>query len=1194
MTSAPRANLHSPIGGASGDAGIEYQRAVAAFFAAHGLNGVAVTGVRVPSSAAVVESVALETDEVVDDVAVTLKSPYRLLIQAKRTLRKGSVFDKVARQWLHAVRDDRYDAEYTRLVVCSRSMPWWGEAAGAVFDRERHGRGGGRTAREQQAVAIVEDALREAEPHELEAAKASAVFLPLALDEGADSSDRARLLLDGRVVVAGEGLAAWRHLVRIAGIFARGRSGGAMEDWLQHLRDSEMTLVQDEEASAAARLERRHQAVTAYRKMLCDRGASLDLRSLGADIPPIPFDELDADVKVKVPESDDRDRGRELLWAFRRRGRVLLTGLPGGGKTTALRRIAGQWAGYRRWALPVCASLKRISEISPPAAFREAISAVATETLSGEDGRFVREAIDEGLSRGTVALFLDGLDESGSRRHELVRALDDLLAACHADVDIILATRDVAYSQGATLGFADLRLQRPDDLSDTIRRVLVAAAEARRVAGDEVEGWIAERADWVEAVVSSNPPLGETPLMPVLLTLLASESHIDDLPARRVLILSRVIRDVVHRSERQRPHFRIGSLSAEETASALVATFPLIAREIAAAGGSSPREPLEGALRRVLVEDWRLPSAGSEAAAARILAFWDDASIFVGRGERNTVSPGTQLFLEVGEALYAAHLVDAEARAWTRNAAADEFRHETLVLAASLSRTVADQLFIETAAAPTHALLNAAVDAALDGAEGDVARLVPPALDRISVGDKDAWYLAEKVLKLPLPDIFEPALAEAFTSAFAGGRQRVGRALVVLKYGRRSSEALQWLGEVLDVRDLEPLPGGSGALPGLQLRISSDRAVSKAIVGATDILLDEGWPILESVESAATGLSSAGLNEMVAVLERHGHAELGARLVQQSEEAARPAVHRLSRMFDHDRLSVEEALSTVVSLDRPATLSPAEARRLDELADFCETLNLNWMSAWQLSADRFATMVELVATLGGFKRDVVAAQAQVVLDLVKHWGHHGPFFGLFDLARSRGLSRWADVGDQDAAVQFFVSLLGSGWYNTHLSVIALIDLPSPQDARGRVLECLPRIGVRERHLAALAALVMSADQRQLALKWASDADPVLRRVAAEEYQVLLDQHGVGPLCLLIRDDDGGVREQALRFVEKHHLLADGHVRETVEHAGRSDPPGWMCTSCGAANAPMSGGCTKCSVIAPNPRAAAASLLGSSS
>ena len=67
----------SAIGGASGDAGVEYRRGVAAYLVAHGMTGTPLQGFGVPPSQSLVTEVSLETDDPVDDISVRFGSGWR-------------------------------------------------------------------------------------------------------------------------------------------------------------------------------------------------------------------------------------------------------------------------------------------------------------------------------------------------------------------------------------------------------------------------------------------------------------------------------------------------------------------------------------------------------------------------------------------------------------------------------------------------------------------------------------------------------------------------------------------------------------------------------------------------------------------------------------------------------------------------------------------------------------------------------------------------------------------------------------------------------------------------------------------------------------------------------------------------------------------------------------------------------------
>ena len=69
--------------------------------------------------------VALETDDPVDDIAVTLSSGLRVLFQAKRSLtldtRRGSDFVSVVNQWKEALRSSALNLDADRLVLVTQS-----------------------------------------------------------------------------------------------------------------------------------------------------------------------------------------------------------------------------------------------------------------------------------------------------------------------------------------------------------------------------------------------------------------------------------------------------------------------------------------------------------------------------------------------------------------------------------------------------------------------------------------------------------------------------------------------------------------------------------------------------------------------------------------------------------------------------------------------------------------------------------------------------------------------------------------------------------------------------------------------------------------------------------------------------------------------------------------------------------------
>src|SRR4051812_21670277 len=105
-------------GGSHDEQGGEYRRALAALFVAHALNGAEFLGLPIGGHDAVIEYVALETDNPVDDIAIGFRRG-AIYVQAKRTPRAGRPLREVVSQWLEAIRDDDFDRDHDYIAVGS-------------------------------------------------------------------------------------------------------------------------------------------------------------------------------------------------------------------------------------------------------------------------------------------------------------------------------------------------------------------------------------------------------------------------------------------------------------------------------------------------------------------------------------------------------------------------------------------------------------------------------------------------------------------------------------------------------------------------------------------------------------------------------------------------------------------------------------------------------------------------------------------------------------------------------------------------------------------------------------------------------------------------------------------------------------------------------------------------------------------
>src|SRR5439155_10307238 len=145
--------------------------------------------------------------------------------------------------------------------------------------------------------------------------------------------------------------------------------------------------------------------------------------------------------------------------------------------------------------------------------------------------------VDRGLSDGTLAFFVDGLDEVHSEAAAVVSAIEALVAKAHRDVEFIVATRDSAYAQARSLGFPEVRLEMPHDLNTTLGAIAEELAKQLDIKEDERGAWTRERLDWVEAVRVHDPGFFETPLLSVLLLGASARHTTASLPRSRSLIL---------------------------------------------------------------------------------------------------------------------------------------------------------------------------------------------------------------------------------------------------------------------------------------------------------------------------------------------------------------------------------------------------------------------------------------------------------------------------------------------------------------------------------------------------------------------------------------------------------------------------------------------------------------------------------
>ncbi len=813
MTESRQTKRRTSIGGAANEAGGEYRASVAAWIVARCLRGLALPPrIRLQPASSVPERVQLEGDRGVDDIDVTTSGGGRVFFQAKRRLGFGKTsLPPVVDQWKLAAAEG-LNPETDRLVVACAHPTEEIRRLGEALESRQRAVAAELSGPQAGALDKLHKLLEDIPLTHQEVILKTAVILPLeSEEEGVLDAETGELLLDGHVVVHGKGRDAWRYLVREARSLAAKRFGETAEGWMRVLRDAGFDLIADIEGGRSARIEARRLALRRYRGRLIQRANQIDLSALAAQIPPLTFDEAGMSLEVS-PEGADSSNRRPPAWAFRRRGRSVVTGLPGGGKTILLARATGFWAERDDWPIPILINLRKFVDRMDDEGTLDSFLRMATEDLEPSDRLLVQEAIRDGLSTGTVAIFLDGLDETRERRHDVLVRLRQMLLDIHPDVEIVLSTRDVAYADARSLGFAALRVQPPEYIASAIEAVLSAYADVSSIPEAHRQSWVGERVGWVEQACDREPTLKESPLMVVLLALLAGERDEKALPQSRANVLKEVVVGVLRRWE-ARPGRRsdVGSLAGEEATRALLDGFKQVSSSLALNGQASESE-VEMALAEYLAGDrWQLPKARAESTARSVLEFWDAAGIFVSRGSPPVVEARVRLFAEVGEALRVSDMEMSDQRSWIREAADDINRHEALSLVATLSSDAADELFAIATRRGSLVLLNLAARVLREGvsvSQERASKLINRLLKRMKISAARAWEATKLIAHIPVPVTIRPEVLRQIAENLPSPHSDIGRALVLLKWGDESKElddSLLRVLEIEDIPDLEPL-----------------------------------------------------------------------------------------------------------------------------------------------------------------------------------------------------------------------------------------------------------------------------------------------------------------------------------------------------------------------------------------------------
>lgn len=1184
---AKTSKLHAsagPIGGASGDAGVEYRRAVAAYAISHGLAGESLPGFGFPLPAAVVTAVSIETDEQIDDVLVTFTSGRRSMIQAKRDLKLGSNFTKACAQWAAAAQEG-VDPKLTRFVIVGGKGSKSIQTLAAVLDRCKSEMVGAHTDKEAEAIRRLRQDLGDVSDSEFDLILKCGVIRILDVEEeGSPGASSARAVLRHVLLDGSDLVEAWRTLLVVAGQIARQRGGFTIRGWVELLSANGVTF--SGAPSPAAEQSRQLQAMDSYRDHLRRRGTMIDLRPLGADCGPIPLIEMDASVSCRAAGDGDRD-SEKLLWSLIRRRRVVLTGLPGGGKSIALAAAAAEMLDVPDLPLPLVVPLKKVIN-TVDGSFEDRVLGSAVEDLPEQHRAAVRRELECGLRDGGTAVLFDGLDETHERRGEVVAAIAEFVDQVDEGVSILLTTRTVAYAQAASLGWDAMELSSPARPEDSVSSVLNAVARARST--EDPQAWVAKRLEWVNDAMRQDPALRETPLMPVLLSLLAADRNERLLPSSRAKILHETVEATVRRRESQRERSTVPGLDKASGIAALMDAFLIEASLLADSSKGVSLADANTAIAGHLRTNWGLAPGAAKVAASATTRFWDELGVFVVMTYDDQVQARIEILLDIGDALAIESKTPSVVRAWVRKRVAQR-RLEPLILAAAISDEAADEFAAECEREDDHAVVSAVLSALAQtgrfSAEAH-SRIVLAARRDIERVDRQGW---ETFATLSSSGKGVNRSGELLLSLadYPANHRLAARVAVAGADNANEPPTRDEAAAVLAIRGLDKLNDRDGYRPasGISAWLGRDLIFAKAIRAAARLLVSLGDDGARLVAAAVRDDRTRKVNrDLEEVLRVAGYEHLIPAETPMDPTLLKGPMELINRLRESDPIKL---LGDLCSRSKSYKLTRAEAARLDVLAKLYTTLNLEYPSGWPGPEryDEWINFVDAVVSVAGVDRARLNAEIEVMISRLSNPEDRSAFYAMGIASDDLILDKWGDLED----LSHYVVRLATGLYlNRDAAFVAASGLARAPDsiAVDVLREAVSHLDGFHHHQHVAAFALVFQLGHEVPTEWHRSDSPALRLVDVQLGPATLDTGMVDPrVARALRDCDREVGRDAARAIAKSEAQ---NAADVLRGFSSSEPSDWVCRECSIeVSGPLSS-CPKCHIVADDPRGLARELL----
>ncbi|WP_104177363.1 hypothetical protein [Cryobacterium sp. Y50] len=665
----------SNAGGAANELGSLHRNGFAAVLAAHGLSGTPLDGVngRVPTA------IALEAAGAVDDIVCTMENGERWFIQAKRSL-NGASLRSALRQWAAQT----VGADDT-LVLALRTVR--GEVAGAmrVLDGRRLGRSPKPSAGDLAHFESFKAKVREECGPGMDEVLSHARIMSWEVDDVSDTrADSAAARME-RLLSPGSGPAAFRCLQAFFQHQSSIRTRTGSRDWIESLIDNGMDVAINGLGSVAAAHELDHQALVEYRDIMASHRDRLDLAMISQQVPVLIVDDFVGSVDVEYDVGKQRAGTDPLTHMLRRNGRLILRGLPGAGKSEAVRQVAAWLAVQPAAPLPL---LVRLRDIAPAVRAADDVSLdLLIRTAASHGGREpsapLLRALKSEIRTGYCVLLLDGLDETHAKRGAIAAGIAQVLDGLSADVGVLLTTRESAMDAAAHLAMPVVDLKPPS--SRRAQAALVESYATATLPAADRDEWCRVKLERINFYADSHRDIWEVPLLATLATLrlLDGKSSVGS----AVELLKNVIDDSINRWEVHRSANNLDAPDPGFSPGMFLDGFAVIGRALNVSATLSVSDARQ--LVMAALSNWALSPRSAERIAEFVVTFWDETvGVFVDTGQN--LQPRSRVFAELGDA-YAAVRLDSVAslKDWLTQCLDNSARANALALATSADVDIA-------------------------------------------------------------------------------------------------------------------------------------------------------------------------------------------------------------------------------------------------------------------------------------------------------------------------------------------------------------------------------------------------------------------------------------------------------------------------------------------------------------------------